>query len=186
MAAILLAHRDEAARDLERLATIDGLTGVLNRRAWLKQASADLANSVRYRQPIGVLLLDLDHFKQINDLHGHALGDRALQLFAAGLRAVSRSGDTCCRYGGEEFCVLLNGADRAAIMAYDARLREWLAQHSQPALGFALSYSAGVDMPIHDSDSIDILLQRADVALYRAKAQGRGCTLVTRSDVALI
>lgn len=186
MAAILLAHRDEAARDLERLATMDGLTGILNRRAWLKQASADLANSVRYRQPIGVLLLDLDHFKQINDLHGHALGDRALQLFAAGLRAVSRAGDTCCRYGGEEFCVLLNGADFAAIMAYDARLREWLAQHSQPALGFALSYSAGVDMPIHDSDSIDILLQRADVALYQAKAQGRGCTLVTRSDVALI
>lgn len=181
MAAILLAHRDEAARDLERLATMDGLTGVLNRRAWLKQARADLANSVRYRQPIGVLLLDLDHFKQINDRHGHAVGDRALQLFAEGMRAISRSGDACCRYGGEEFCVLLNGADSAAIMAHDARLRAWLAQHSQQALGFALSYSAGVDMRLHDSDTIDILLQRADVALYQAKSQGRGCTLASEA-----
>jgi diguanylate cyclase (GGDEF)-like protein len=174
---ILLAHRDEAARELERLATLDGLTGALNRRAWLLQSGIDLANSVRYRQPLGVLLLDLDHFKQINDTHGHGVGDRALQVFVSGLRAVSRVGDLFCRYGGEEFCVLLNCADLDAVTAYDERLRQWLIQHSAQELGFGLSYSGGIAMRSHDADTIEMMLQRADVALYQAKAQGRGRTL---------
>lgn len=133
--AILLAHRDEAARELERLATLDGLTGALNRRAWVLKSEIDLASSLRYKQPLGVLMLDLDYFKQINDQHGHAGGDRALQVFVAGLRAVSRVGDLFCRYGGEEFCVLLNCADFASIMAYDERLRQWLARYSLKELG---------------------------------------------------
>jgi diguanylate cyclase (GGDEF)-like protein len=177
--AILLAHRDEAARELERLATLDGLTGALNRRAWLLQSGIDLADSVRYRQPMGVLMLDLDYFKQINDTRGHAVGDRALQVFVSGLRAVSRAGDVFCRYGGEEFCVLLNCADLASVMAYDERVREWLAQHSAKELGFELSYSAGIAMRLDDTDTIDIMLHRADVALYQAKSQGRGRTLVS-------
>ena len=177
--AILLAHRDEAARELERLATLDGLTGALNRRAWLLQCGISLASSVRYRHAVGVLMLDLDCFKQINDTHGHAGGDRALQLFVTGLRAVSRTGDLFCRYGGEEFCVLLNCADLDSVMAYDERLRQWLAQHAAGELGFALSYSGGVAMCTHDSDTIEAMLQRADVALYQAKTQGRGCTLVS-------
>ena len=177
MMAILLAHRDEAARELERLATQDGLTGALNRRAWLLQSCIDLASSVRYRQPIGVLLLDLDYFKQINDSHGHAVGDRALQVFVTGLRAVSRVGDVFCRYGGEEFCVLLNRADIAAVQAYDRRLRGWLAEHVAPGLDFELSYSAGIAMRLSDADTIEAMLRRADTALYLAKARGRGCTL---------
>lgn len=177
LVAILLAHRDEAARELERLAMQDGLTGALNRRAWLLQSGASLVSSKRDRHPLGLLMIDLDHFKHINDTHGHAVGDRALQLFVTGLRVVSGVGDVFCRYGGEEFCVLLKRADLAAVIAYDERLRQWLAQHSRPELGFALSYSAGVDMRTHDSDTIDIMLQRADVALYQAKSQGRGRTL---------
>ena len=177
--AILLAHRDEAARELERLATLDGLTGALNRRAWVLKSEIDLASSLRYKQPLGVLMLDLDYFKQINDQHGHAGGDRALQVFVAGLRAVSRVGDLFCRYGGEEFCVLLNCADSAAIMAYDERLRQWLARHSVQELGFELSYSGGIAMCMHNSDTIENLLERADVALYKAKSQGRGCTLAS-------
>lgn len=177
--AILLAHRDEAARELERLATLDGLTGALNRRAWVLKSEIDLASSLRYKQPLGVLMLDLDYFKQINDKHGHAGGDRALQVFVAGLRAVSRVGDLFCRYGGEEFCVLLNRADFASIMAYDERLRQWLARHSLKELGFELSYSGGIAMRMHNTDTIENMLQRADVALYKAKSQGRGCTLAS-------
>jgi diguanylate cyclase (GGDEF)-like protein len=177
--AILLAHRDEAARELERLATLDGLTGALNRRAWVVKSESDLASSVRYEQPLGVLMLDLDYFKQINDKHGHAGGDRALQVFVAGLRAVSRVGDLFCRYGGEEFCVLLNRADFASIIAYDERLRQWLALHSINELGFELSYSGGIAMRMDSTDTIERMLQRADVALYKAKSQGRGCTLAS-------
>ena len=175
--AILLAHRDEAARELERLATLDGLTGALNRRAWVLKSEIDLTSSVRYQHPLGVLMLDLDYFKQINDKHGHAGGDRALQVFVAGLRAVSRVGDLFCRYGGEEFCVLLNRADFASIIAYDERLRQWLALNSVNELGFELSYSGGMAMRMDSTDTIERMLQRADVALYKAKSQGRGCTL---------
>lgn len=177
--AILLAHRDEAARELERLATLDGLTGALNRRTWILKSEIDLARSLRYKQPLGVLMLDLDYFKQINDKHGHAGGDRALQVFVTGLRAVSRAGDLFCRYGGEEFCVLLNCADLASIIAYDERMRQWLALHSLNELGFALSYSGGIAMRMHNTDSIENMLERADVALYKAKSQGRGCTLAS-------
>jgi diguanylate cyclase (GGDEF)-like protein len=179
--AILLAHRDEAARELERLAALDGLTGALNRRAWLLKSEIDLSRSVRYQQPLGVLMMDLDYFKQINDTHGHAGGDRALQVFVTGLRAVGRAGDQFCRYGGEEFCVLLNCADFAAIMAYDERMRRWLAQHSFSELGFELSYSGGFAMRLHHTDTIENMLQRADVALYHAKSEGRGRTLA-RAD----
>ncbi len=177
LAAILLAHRDEAARELERLATVDGLTGALNRRAWLAQAGVDLAMSVRYRQPMGVLMLDLDHFKQLNDTRGHAAGDNALLQFSAALRAVSRTGDLFCRYGGEEFCVLLNRADLDAVQAYDLRLRDWLARHVVPTLEFDLSYSAGIAMRLSEADTIEAMLRRADTALYLAKARGRACTL---------
>jgi diguanylate cyclase (GGDEF)-like protein len=175
--AILLAHRDEAARELERLATLDSLTGALNRRAWRLRSEIDLASSFRYKQPIGVLILDLDYFKQINDTHGHAGGDRALQVFVTGLKAVSRVGDHLGRYGGEEFCVLLNCADFAAIKAYDDRMRQWLVQYSFKELGFELSYSGGIAMCMHSTDTIENMVQRADAALYKAKSMGRGCTL---------
>jgi diguanylate cyclase (GGDEF)-like protein len=177
LAAILLAHRDEAARELERLATTDGLTGVLNRRAWLAQSSIDLEMSARYHQPVGVLMVDLDHFKQINDTHGHAAGDAALLLFSDALRAVARTGDVFCRYGGEEFCVLMNHADSAAVRAFDNRLRAWLADAAPRQLGYPLAYSAGVAMRLTASETIESLLQRADSALYSAKALGRNITL---------
>ena len=88
--AVLLAHRDEAARELERLATVDGLTGVLNRGAWMTRAATELTVSVRYSYPVAVLMIDLDHFKQINDTRGHADGDRALVFVARALGAAVR------------------------------------------------------------------------------------------------
>jgi diguanylate cyclase len=174
---ILLAHRDEAARALERLATLDGLTGVYNRRAWLLQANAELARSARDGQPLAVLLLDLDHFKRINDSLGHEGGDRALQFFAQALQAACRAGDVVCRYGGEEFCVLLAGADHDAAMAFDQRLRQQLAQEAPAALGFALNYSAGIALRDPGVDTLEAMLRRADTALYAAKAAGRARTL---------
>jgi GGDEF domain-containing protein len=125
--AVLLAHRDEAARELERLATVDGLTGVLNRSAWMSRAATELAVSVRYGYPVAVLMIDLDHFKQINDTRGHADGDRALMFVARALEAAVRPGDLVGRYGGEEFCVLMNHAENAAANAFDVRLRGYSA-----------------------------------------------------------
>jgi len=122
-------------------------------------------------------MADLDHFKQINDNYGHAAGDSALQLFADALRAVARTGDVYCRYGGEEFCVLMNHADGAAVRAFDQRLRAWLEEAAPRQLGYPLPYSAGVAMRLSGGETIEALLQRADSALYSAKALGRNLTL---------
>ncbi|MET0963735.1 MAG: GGDEF domain-containing protein, partial [Noviherbaspirillum sp.] len=174
---ILLAHRDEAARALVRLATLDDLTGVFNRRAWLQQANIELAISVRYQHPLAVLMLDLDHFKQVNDTRGHEAGDRALQFFARALQAACRTGDLVCRYGGEEFCVLMNRADHAATAVFDQRMRAYLAEAAPRELGHALSYSAGVAVRASADDTLEQMLRRADATLYSAKALGRSCTL---------
>ena len=175
--AILLAHRDEAARELVRLATLDGLTAVFNRRAWLATANIELAVSVRYGHPVAVVMIDLDHFKQVNDSRGHDAGDRALQFVAEALRSAVRTGDVVGRYGGEEFCVLMTHADRAAANAFDRRLRKQLTDTARDRLGFELTYSAGIAMRTSPLDTLDTLLKRADATLYRAKAQGRARTL---------
>jgi len=175
--AVLLAHRDEAARELERLATVDGLTGVLNRHAWMTQATTAMAVSVRYAHPVAVLMIDLDHFKQINDSHGHEAGDRALMLVARALQATVRPGDLVGRYGGEEFCVLMNHAENAAASAFDARLRAHLGEVAEQELGFPLTYSAGIAVRSSPGDALGSMLKRADARLYSAKAQGRSRTL---------
>ena len=175
--AVLLAHRDEAARELERLATLDGLTAVLNRRAWMTRAATEMAVSVRYSHPVAVLMIDIDHFKQVNDGHGHDAGDRALVFMARALQAAVRPGDLVGRFGGEEFCVLMTHADNAAARAFDVRMREYLAAAAERELGFALAYSAGIAMRNSSDDTLAAMLKRADETLYGAKAQGRSRTL---------
>jgi diguanylate cyclase (GGDEF)-like protein len=175
--AVLLAHRDEAARELERLAAVDGLTGVLNRGAWMSRAATEVAVSVRYGYPVAVLMIDLDHFKQINDSRGHADGDRALVFVARALEAAVRPGDLVGRYGGEEFCILMNHAENAAANAFDVRLRNYLGAVAERELGFPLAYSAGIAVRASADDSLEAMLRRADATLYSAKAQGRSRTL---------
>ena len=174
---ILLAHRDEASRALERLAQMDGLTGVFNRRTWFLRAETELAISLRYDHPFTVLMIDLDHFKLINDLRGHEAGDRALQFVARALQAAVRPGDLVGRYGGEEFCVLMNHGDLEAARAFDQRMRAYLSEVAVDELGFALSYSAGIAMRKTPTDTLAALLSKADAMLYNAKAQGRARTL---------
>jgi len=177
---ILLAHRDEAARALERLATLDGLTGLLNRRAWLAHANIELAISVRHQHPLAVLILDLDYFKQINDNGGHAAGDQALRVFASVLQTTARTGDVVCRYGGEEFCVLMTHTDHVGAKTFDQRLRALLSEAAPRELGHELSYSAGIAMRTSVDDTLEAMLRRADAALYSAKALGRARTFVAQ------
>jgi diguanylate cyclase (GGDEF)-like protein len=171
---LLVAWRDEAEAALRDQAITDPLTGVLNRRGWTDRAEAQFASAVRHDHPLSLLLLDLDHFKHVNDTHGHAKGDQALRLFARKLSKSQRSGDLVGRWGGEEFAVLLfHGAEDAGA-AFDRRLRKWLREVSPKELGFPLDFSAGLATRGPGDQTLEAMLRRADEALYAAKGQGRG------------
>lgn len=172
--AVLVAWRSEAEQKLRALAMTDGLTGVLNRRGFTKQADNMLSHAWRHHLPLTALVLDLDYFKQINDTQGHETGDRALQLFARLLDETCRTGDLVGRLGGEEFGVLLLHNSAPAGIAFDRRLRARLHEASAAELGFALDYSAGMAVLLPAETRLPDLMARADAALYLAKAQGRG------------
>lgn len=176
--AFLLAHRDEAEQELKRLATTDGLTGVLNRRHWMERALTHFNLAHRHGRGLVVLMLDIDFFKRINDSRGHQAGDRALTLFADALQLVVRQPDLVGRYGGEEFCVLLPMSDVAAAQAVDQRLRAAIVRDVNPKLGFELTFSAGVAELKDDATTLDEVIARADQALYAAKQAGRNRLVV--------
>ncbi len=172
--AVLVAWRDEADSKLRLLANTDGLTGLLNRRGFHDRAEGLFANAQRYRTPLTVVMLDLDHFKKVNDTHGHEAGDEALRLFARLLRETRRTGDLVGRLGGEEFCALLANAHRNAANGFDQRLRARLDPVAPQELGFALGYSAGAAVLKEGDATLAGLMARADTALYQAKRNGRG------------
>ncbi|NWL78343.1 hypothetical protein DM872_15935 [Pseudomonas taiwanensis] len=171
----LQAHQDTLRgmmRQLEDLVATDELTGLFNRRHFLRLASRELDSLTPNRQH-GLALIDLDHFKRINDVHGHAAGDRVLQTFAAVARACLRDGDVLARYGGEEFVLLLPNCDADRLTACCERLRQAFEQAEPVGVQLErLSLSAGMTL-LTAGDDLDDALQRADQALYRAKRGGR-------------
>lgn len=163
------------SRRLQRLAWSDPLTGVGNRRR-LEHAAAQAIEQARASgEPLALVALDVDHFKPVNDTHGHAVGDRVLVELARACQGALRQVDRFCRIGGEEFVALLPGSDAAAAMQIAERLRS--EARTLPldsvAAGLAISISLGVTELAAGDDVIDQLLRRADQALYRAKANGR-------------
>ena len=172
--ALLVAWREDAQRALEQLARTDPLTGLLNRRALQHNACSLLAQARQSGQALTVLMIDIDHFKRINDHSGHAAGDQALRLVAEVLQGQSRPGDLACRWGGEEFCLILPGCDAEAAHALDRRLRTALDHRSRSSLDHPMDFSAGLATLQPEDADLEAMLQRADGALYQAKTSGRG------------
>lgn len=156
-------------------ATTDGLTGLPNRRHFLSVCERELRRAARSGGAVAVAVVDIDHFKEINDTHGHATGDAAVRSFAEAVTSHLRDIDTCGRLGGDEFGILLPDADVAHAVAAVERVRAELA--SRPCLvgheAITLTFSAGVADVTRVDDTVDTVLARADAALYIAKAQGR-------------
>ncbi len=161
--------------ELEYLATRDPLTGCLNRRAFLERYQIAFVEATKRNTTLSCLMMDLDHFKSINDTHGHATGDKVLKYVAETLRSNSRPGDLIGRYGGEEFCLVLAGANTQHAIELAERLRREIHVHAP----------ADVDRPLRVTSSVGVaelmpdivepgeLINRADKALYMAKEAGR-------------
>ena len=156
-------------------ARTDELTGLNNLRAFREQADTMFTATRRHGLPLCALLVDIDHFKQINDTHGHAAGDRVLQAVAQGLKKALREADLCGRLGGEEFAVLLAGTDLHAALQVAEKLRLAVQALVVAINDAVLHVTISVGVAEADAACADIttLLAQADAAMYHAKANGR-------------
>ncbi len=172
---MVLMASERLQDELDHQISRDPLTGTLNRRAFAALAEREVARTRRSGQPLALLMMDLDHFKQINDRLGHAAGDNFLQLFVRVATGALRGEDLLCRFGGEEFVALLPNTSADAALVVADRLRTAFAEAAGPA---PVAQAAGVTVSIGISEMkagepLEDMLRRADQALYRAKHNGR-------------
>ena len=168
----------ETLGQLHRLATRDELTGLLNRREFDRIIAEEEERARRFGRTLGLLLVDLDHFKKVNDTHGHPAGDAVIRAAAGRIAACVRTVDRVARYGGEEFAVMLAEVD--AHGAHEAAKRIVAAMSAEPVVlldgtSIAVTLSAGSACFPGDGETVKRLVLVADQALYRAKAEGRNC-----------
>jgi diguanylate cyclase (GGDEF)-like protein len=179
IARLMLEREIEERRDIEaqlrQVATTDSLTGVLNRAAFLSCSERELIRARHSGKALSILMLDADHFKTVNDRHGHAGGDAVLQYLAGACRAAMRAGDSIGRLGGEEFAIVLPGATLEMGEEVAERLRVRIASHAvwHGGAPIALTVSVGVGAARGADQSIEQVMARADAALYAAKEAGR-------------
>jgi diguanylate cyclase (GGDEF)-like protein len=182
----LKTSTEEVNRQNERLqilAARDPLTNCLNRRSFFERSDAEFDIAVTDKSPISSIMLDIDHFKKVNDNYGHAVGDQVIQLIADQLRSVLRGTDIIGRYGGEEFCVLLPGVDIDQATLLAERLREAIEQFSGASrlpIDGNVTISLGVSTINSDTSNATDLIDQADKGLYASKNNGRN--QVTRWD----
>ncbi|HEY2037845.1 MAG TPA: diguanylate cyclase, partial [Steroidobacteraceae bacterium] len=188
--ASILADITEQVRlreDLRIHAETDALTGIANRRRFLDSLTATCENAVTTRSSLSLLLLDLDHFKSINDRFGHPTGDAVLASIAGRLHTCLRTGDLLARYGGEEFSVLLPAADTGAALLCAERVLAAVSTHPVTVDGQHLPVTASIGLVTWNEQDggarpdATLLLKQADLALYRAKAEGRNRVVVAGS-----
>jgi diguanylate cyclase (GGDEF)-like protein len=161
---------------MERQAVTDELTGLYNRRAFALMGEKEVGRARRYQRPLALILFDIDHFKTVNDSHGHLIGDHVLRVLTERVTKTTRATDIVCRYGGEEFIVLMPEAGREEAVAMAERLREEISRMTVVTAGGTLSLTISLGVaglgPNGDED-LDSLISRADRAMYQAKAAGR-------------
>jgi diguanylate cyclase (GGDEF)-like protein len=172
-----ISARIELLGRVNQLASMDPLTGARNRRSFLELAGREFDRAKRYGSPLAFVILDLDHFKSVNDTYGHQMGDKVLAAAAAACESQLRSSDLFCRFGGEEFLALLPGSLAEAAAYIAERLRSAVSELSfELPGGGVLKISASLGLSCRDTlkdESFDDLLGEADRALYRAKDSGR-------------
>jgi diguanylate cyclase (GGDEF)-like protein len=178
-------HNGLSHENLQQVAARDALTGVYNRRFGLERLAEEFQRAVHGNEPLGLLLFDIDHFKAINDTHGHQVGDRVLVTVAERARAALREGDVLVRFGGEEFLAVLPGAGAADIAELAERIRAAVGESTAAGGPAAPTVSVGaVSFPYCDAEDVDDLIRTADAAMYLAKSSGRNRVVVATADSA--
>ncbi len=180
---LALALRNaETHSQVQNMAMTDGLTNLLNRRAFSTILTREFKNTERYGTPMCLIMADLDNFKQINDVHGHLIGDRLLKEVATLISRAIRAVDVVARYGGEEFAMILPRTDTEPATILATRIREQIANHVFVVNGapVRLTLSMGIGRIPHQTVTTpDDLVAAADAALYQAKAKGRNCVEIS-------
>jgi two-component system, cell cycle response regulator len=173
-----MGYVSEKMKEVEKLLVRDYLTGLYNRKFFMERFTEELAWAARYMEPLSFIILDIDHFKKINDTHGHSCGDVVLKQLAEVLSGLLRAHDVLARYGGEEFVILLSNTNTEDAYAIGEKLRSGVQSTDfrcdKNILKLPVTISVGVataaDICLLEAES---LINRADEALYRAKAEGR-------------
>ncbi len=177
-----LARLVVEALELRQIASVDSLTGVMTRRAFLDAGRRDVARALRYGRDLSCLMIDVDHFKAVNDTHGHAVGDIVLQSVAATCRLNLRAGDYLGRVGGEEFAAILPETGGGEALEVAERLRKAIAAEPTCAPAGAIRVTASVGAAtLARPDDFEVLMANADAALYEAKDGGRDRTVSHRA-----
>lgn len=178
------AHSSAEAIRLTHAATIDSLTGLFNRRAFDLRLRQEIERAKRSSGTLAVLMIDIDDFKDINDTHGHPVGDAVLKAISDVLRSVVRVFDFCARYGGDEFAIVMPNSERATSSAAAERIRERIATSYERDAHLAelrrVTVSIGV-ATMSAGETAEEIVQRADDSLYRAKAAGKNCVQIAPS-----
>jgi diguanylate cyclase (GGDEF)-like protein len=183
-----IEQREEREKELRRLAETDPLTALLNRRSFIEKANAVILASEEHGTDVSLIVVDLDHFKSVNDNYGHPAGDAVIRAFADVLLGLVRTDrDLVGRFGGEEFAILLSGADLDAALHIALRIEDVLASRRLPVSEtLALKVSASLGIATRSSpETLATLVERADRALYRAKNEGRGCIRISEPDISV-
>lgn len=182
-----IEYKDEAEleveKNLHRSASIDGLTGIFNRQYFMNRAAEELAYASRHHRCLGVIMIDIDHFKLINDTYGHQMGDFVLNRFASIIKTTKRSEDVFARYGGEEFIILPRGdLSKEGMLFHCERFRKTIETaefdfgETRVRITISLGFHLAVVVNGDQKPSIDEWIAKADEALYRAKELGRNRT----------
>ncbi|MDX9991951.1 MAG: GGDEF domain-containing protein [Anaerolineales bacterium] len=168
-------QKEEVLEDLSKLATFDSLTGLLNRRSMEEILRDEIVRAIQQGGSVGVIMADIDFFKNINDTYGHRAGDLMLQTVASSLKKCVRAADSVCRFGGEEFVIIMPGASFEILIRCAEKIRAGFEslQIKQHGISFGTTISLGVaSFPQHGKNGEEIL-EHADQALYRAKRSGK-------------
>jgi diguanylate cyclase (GGDEF)-like protein len=178
---VTVLQRSLRHASLAAAARTDAKTGLLNAGAWQREAAVEVTRAARAQTPLAVAIADIDHFKAVNDTHGHLAGDAVLAAVSAAMRDLLRDFDLCGRFGGEEFALLLPRTTAAQALEITERIRQGISQLAIPRDGTAairVTISIGVAVPSQARHTLDDLLAAADHALYQAKRSGRDRVVV--------